>query len=136
MGGKRSRDKGARFERFLENALKVCFPDARRMGPSQARDPKYCDVEGTPFRIEAKHWALFTYKHIHEALEQAESNGRDVGDTRVPLAITKRDREEPLVHLTLRRFLQLVEKHFWRPMDPEDVVLIDYNLVDETGEDE
>lgn len=124
MSGKKSRDKGARFELFLEKALKVCFPDARRMGGSQARDPKYADVEGTPFRIEAKHWAKLTYKNLRDALEQAESNGQEFGDDRIPIAITKIDGTKPIVSMTLRRFLQMIETKFYSPPELADVIPI------------
>jgi len=124
MSGKKSNDKGARFELFLEKAFKVCFPDARRMGGSQSRDPKYADVEGTPFRIEAKHWARLTYKTVLDALEQAAENGARYSDYRIPIAITKRDYTDPVVHIHLRNFLQLIEKHFWKEPELADVVPI------------
>jgi len=124
MSGKKSRDKGARFELFLEKAFKVCFPDARRMGGSQARDPKYADVEGTPFRIEAKHWARLTYKNVLDALTQAEENAEEHGDDRVPVAITKIDREDPVVHVRLRHWLRMIEKHWWREPELADVIPI------------
>lgn len=125
MSGKKSRTKGARFELFLEKAFKACFPDARRMGGSQSRDPKYCDVEGTPFRVEAKRWAKLTYKNILDALEQAEENGKRYDDDRIPIAITRIDyAKEEIVHITLRNFLALIEKHFWREPELADVIPI------------
>ena len=130
MSGKRSRDKGARFELFLEKAFTAVFPDAHRMGGSQARDPKYADVEGTPFRVEGKHWKTLTYKNVTDALEQAQENGERFEDDRIPIAITKVDRARfPIVHITLRNFLRLVEKHFYAPPDLADVIPI-------RGEDE
>lgn len=135
MAGKRSRDKGGRFELFLEHALKVCFPDARKMGGSQARDPKFCDVEGTPFRIEAKHWARLTYKNVLDALDQAAENAIRFRDERIPIAITKVDRTEPVVHMTLRHFLQLVEKHFWREPELADVIPIRESFEEQSDED-
>lgn len=124
MSGKKSRDKGARFELFLEKIFKICFPDARRMGGSQSRDPKYADVEGTPFRIEAKHWKKLTYKNVIDALEQAAENGEQYDDDRVPIAITKLDYVDPIVHLTLKNFVRLIEKHFWREPELADVIPI------------
>lgn len=125
MSGSKSRNKGARFELFLEKAFRACFPDARRMGGSQARDPKYADVEGTPFRIEAKHWAKLTYKNLTDALEQARENGERYDDDRIPIAITRVDyAKDELVHMTLRHFLALVERHFWREPELADVIPI------------
>lgn len=122
MSGKRSRDKGARFERFLVGVLKVVFPDVHR--GQQSHNPRHCDVEGTPFRIEAKHWARLTYQNILDALEQAEENGQRFDDDRVPVAISKRDGEDPVVHTHLRYFLQMIEKHFYAPPELADVIPI------------
>jgi len=125
MSGKKSRDKGARFELFLEKAFRACFPDSRRMGGTQSRDPKYADVEGTPFRIEAKHWAKLSYKNIQDALKQATENAKEYGDDRVPIAITRVDyARDEIVHMTLRNFLRLVELHFWREPELADVIPI------------
>ena len=81
MSGKKSRDKGARFERFLVGVLKACFPDTHR--GQQSHNPRHCDVEGTPFRIEAKHWASLTYKRLLAAIEQARENGERFEDDRI-----------------------------------------------------
>ena len=122
MSGKKSRDKGARFERFLVHALSVCFPDVHR--GQQAHNPRHADIEGTPFRIEAKHWAKLTYGHLLKAMKQAEDNGAEFGDDRIPIAITKVDGELPIVHIALSRFVQMIEKHFWSPPDLADIIPI------------
>jgi hypothetical protein len=122
MSGSRSRDKGARFERLLVSAFKACFPDTYR--GQQTHNPRHADVEGTPFRIEAKHYAKPTYKTMLDALAQAEENGERFNDPRIPIAVTKQDGKLPMVHLTLRRFIQLVEKHFFVPPDLADVIPI------------
>lgn len=125
MSGKRSRDKGARFELFLEKAFRASFPEARRMGGSQSRDPKYADVEGTPFRIEAKHWAKLTYKNITDALKQATENAEKYEDGRIPIAITQVDyARDQIVHITLRNFIAMIERHFWREPELADVIPI------------
>ena len=122
MGGKKSRDKGARFERFLVAAFKACFPDAHR--GQQAHNPRHADVEGTPFRLEAKHYAKLTYKIALDALAQAEENGERFEDERIPIAVVKEDGKNPMVLLTLRRFIQMVEKHFYSPPELADVIPI------------
>jgi len=125
MSGKKSRDKGSRFELFLEKAFRASFPDARRMGGTQSRDPKYADIEGTPFRIEAKHWAKLTYKNITDALAQAKENSERYEDNRIPIAITRVDyAKDELVHMTLRHFLALIERHFWREPEFAEVIPI------------
>lgn len=95
------------------------------MGGTQSRDPKYCDVEGTPFRIEAKRWAKLTYKNILDALEQATEDGEKFGDDRIPIAITRTDHaKDEIVHITLRNFIALIERHFWREPELADVIPI------------
>ena len=122
MGGKHSRNKGARFERLVVNILKVCFPDAHR--GQQSHNPRHADVEGTPFRMELKHWVRMTYKNMTEAIEQAEENGKRFEDERIPMAITKVDGQDAYVSFRLSRFVQLVEKHFYRPPEDADVIPI------------
>jgi len=122
MSGKKSRDKGARFERFLVSALQVCFPDTCR--GQQAHNPRHCDVEGTPFRIEAKSWARLTYNNLLAAIDQAEENGARFNDERIPVAITKLDNSPPIVHMTLRRFIQMIETKFYSPPELADVIPI------------
>lgn len=122
MSGSKSRDKGARFERLIVTLLKACFPDAHR--GQQAHNPRHADVEGTPFRIEAKHYAKLTYKIALDALAQAEENGERFADERIPVAVVKEDGKNPMVLLSLRRFIQMVEKHFYSPPELADVIPI------------
>lgn len=122
MGGKRSRRKGHAFERFVAIVLRVCFPDARR--GLQYRDPEACDIEGTPFRIECKNHATLSYNDIHAALEQATENGKAHNDKRPPIAVTKTNRKKPLVHMTLETLVTLVERFFYSPPDPAEIIPI------------
>lgn len=117
---RKSRLKGHNFERLVVKLLKASFPDARR--GNQAHNPREADIEGVPFRAECKAWASMTYKNMVDAVRQAESNGEQYGDDRIPISITKLDRHPPIVSMTLHRFIQMVEKHFWR--EPDNVVPI------------
>ena len=122
MSGSKSRDKGARFERLLVSLFRACFPDVHR--GQQAHNPRHADIEGTPFRIEAKHYAKLTYRIAMDALNQAEENGARFEDDRIPIAIAKEDGKDPMVLMTLRRFIQMVEKHFYAPPELADVIPI------------
>jgi hypothetical protein len=52
--GKKSRDKGASYEREIANLFKTVYPDAKR-GIGQARSASEVpDVDGTPFWVECK----------------------------------------------------------------------------------
>lgn len=122
MSGTKSRDKGARFERLLVKLLSACFPDVHR--GQQAHNPRHADVEGTPFRIEAKHYAKMTWRIALDALAQAKENGERFEDDRIPIAVAKEDGKAPLVIMTLRGFIQLVEKHFYAEPEIADVIPI------------
>lgn len=122
MGGKKSRTKGHNFERFCATVLRVCFPDARR--GLQYRDPQSCDIEGTPFRIECKNKQTMSYNDVHAAIEQAAQDGEAFDDKRPPIAITKVNRKKPLVHMRLETLVTLIERFFYAPPEPADIIPI------------
>lgn len=123
MTGKKSRQKGKRGELLIASVLRRCFPDARR--GRQFDSARECDVEGTPFRIEVKTRAYISYTHLKEWLEQNMKEGLDWKDDRIPLLITKRDRENHIVHLFLTDFVGLVEKFFYRFTAEEQAKVIE-----------
>jgi hypothetical protein len=59
-----------------------------------------------------------------DALAQAEENGARFEDDRIPIAVAKEDNKQPVVIMSLRRFVQLVEKHFYVAPDLADVIPI------------
>ena len=120
MGGKMSRTKGHTFERWVANAFKTVFPDARR--GLQYRDPRECDVEGTPLRVECKRLKLVHSRDIVGALMQAKGDGERHEDDRLCIAVTKADRRETLVHMTFDTFLSMVERHWYAPTDDPDII--------------
>lgn len=120
MGGKSSRTKGHNFERWVARAFQVVYPEARR--GLQYRDPRECDVEGTPFRIECKRLAKVAMADINAAIFQVVRDGEAHDDDRIPVVIVKADRREPGVYLTLDGFLSLIERHFWQPTEDRDII--------------
>jgi hypothetical protein len=75
--GKLSRQKGAGWERELAIILRKLWPSAKR-GLGQARSGgEVCDVDGTPFWVEAK---VGTKTNLKAAVKQAEAatDGRPV----------------------------------------------------------
>lgn len=100
--GKRSRDKGAGFERAVADVLRIVWPDAKR-GLQQSRCAKEApDVTGTPYWVECKVGAK---PNILGAFDQA----KEATDGRPVLVVTKVDRHEPLVTLALVDFIKLCE---------------------------
>lgn len=76
--GKSSRDKGKRGEYRWRDWLRAFWPAAAR--GAQFSGPKYCDVEGTPYWIEAKEGKRV---RLRDAMKQAE---RDT-DGRPPIVL-------------------------------------------------
>ena len=80
--GKRSRTKGAAWERALANILKAIWPDAKR-GIGQSRwGGEVPDVDGTVFWIEAK---VGQQPNMRGAMRQAE----EASDGRPCIAVVK-----------------------------------------------
>lgn len=111
MTGKMSRNKGATFERYLASVLKLVWPDARR--GRQYDSARECDVEGTPLRIEAKHYS--TWPDVYGALKQAQDDNGKHGDNRPCVAITKKNRTQPTVTMFLCDFVKFMEESLYRP---------------------
>ena len=122
MGGKKSRQKGKRGELLLASLLRRCFPDARR--GRQFDSARECDIEGTPFRIEAKTRAYISYTLLMDWLKENAASGVEHDDDRIPLLVTKRDRENHIVHMWLTDFVGLVEKFFYRFTEEEKAKVI------------
>jgi hypothetical protein len=76
--GKSSREKGKRGERRAVKFYERTYPDAHR-STDQARDARHCDVEGTPFWVEAKEGKR---PSIWAALRQAIEDRKTAGNHR------------------------------------------------------
>lgn len=80
--GKRSRGKGANWERALANILKAIWPEAKR-GIGQSRwGGEVPDVDGSPYWIEAK---VGIQPNMRGAMRQAE----EASDGRPCIAVVK-----------------------------------------------
>lgn len=102
--GKRSRDKGANFERWVAKELKHIFSDAKRGIQYRDGGKEASDVSGAgPFHIECKHGKK---PNPGAALEQAEN---DSGEGKLIAAIVKDDRKSPFVVMLWSDWLELVE---------------------------
>src|SRR5690606_15391046 len=97
--GRRSRNKGATFEREIAHALQTLWPGAKR-GIGQARlGSEVADVEGTPFWAECKHRKRVSISAAYRQAVEA-TDGRPV------LVVTREDRQPILVTMTLADWLQ------------------------------
>ena len=101
--GKANRDKGAAFERFIAGMLRDVYPDARR-GYQRRSGSDEPDIQGTPWWVECK--VSKGTPQVYRAYWQAEKDT----DGRAVLVISKQNRTEPLVSMTLGDFLDLLSR--------------------------
>ena len=101
--GRRSRMKGADFERGMAKVMRSVWPEARR-GIGQARcASEVPDVDGTPFWVETKHRKRVS---ILAAFEQAA----EATDGRPVVAVTRENNRPILVTMALADWLELVDR--------------------------
>jgi hypothetical protein len=106
--GRSCRRKGARWERELVKLFQTCMPDAEiRRGLQYRSGQEVPDVDCPIFWIEAKRGRK---PNIRNALQQAVTAAPD---GRIPLAVIRDDRSEPITALLLDDFLELIEE-WWR----------------------
>ena len=108
--GKRSRDKGARFEREVASALKAVF------GPRPIRSSGQCfsgdtraDVDCPKLWVECK---VGRRPNIKAALEQAEEASASAGSDKTCVAVCKWDREKPTATMRLDDFIEILKRAF------------------------
>lgn len=109
--GRRSRTKGATFEREISRALSEIMPDEKINRGIQSRfgGREYADVVCPFFHIECKRGKK---TNIKAALRQAID---DMGDQpQMPVAITRDDREPGMVTMLLDDWLELVREWYER----------------------
>lgn len=94
MGGTTSRRKGHNFEREVAIMLRPYFPNAKRQ--LEYQEGLGYDIQGVDnLSIQCKKGSSFK---IEKALKQA------VVDKKIPMAITKRDREDIVVSMYWKDF--------------------------------
>lgn len=94
MGGTTSRRKGHNFEREVAIMLRPYYPDAKRQ--LEYQEGLGYDLQGTgDLSIQCKKGSSFK---IEKALEQA------VVKDKIPVAITRRDREDIVVSMYWKDF--------------------------------
>jgi hypothetical protein len=103
--GRAQREKGKTWEREVAAAFRELFGQQVRRGWQAREGHDAADVEGTPFRIEAKHHQVV---NITAAVRQALVDREKAGDARWVLAVTKSDRAVPLATMPMTDFMQLV----------------------------
>jgi len=100
QNGKYARRKGHQFERDMANELKCVFPEARRHLENHKEDAaKGIDLMNCePFGIQLKCYK--DYVPINRINEVTEG---------IPVLITKGDRLEPMVVMSLKNWMKLLK---------------------------
>lgn len=107
MSGRSSRRKGHGWEREVARQLRAIFGDGvRRTIQSRAGTAEGSDVQGTPFRIEAKFHRR--QPSIPAALQQAAGAPGDSP----PLAVTKCNHMPAIASMYWEDFLALLRKAY------------------------
>ena len=109
MSGRSSRIKGAAWERTVVGKLRYCMPDADvKRGLQYRTGEEAPDVDMPVFWPELKaHKRVNIKAALRQAIDTAPKG-------RIPVAITKDDRQSPLVTLLLEDFLDLVREWWMR----------------------
>ena len=101
-----SKEKGARFERWLANYFKEYGYDTRRTAQYCGNTGDASDVVGLPgIHIEAKHQETM---QLYKWMEQAERDAK--GNKRVPVVFHKKNNAEVLVTMRLDDWMVLYGK--------------------------
>ena len=104
--GASERRKGHDYEREIARRLRGLFPDAKRGWQTRGGSEEECDIEGIPFRLEAKHHKSFP--SVKAALRQA---ARKEGDGPC-VAVVKQTYGVQVVAMYLDDWLELVTKAY------------------------
>ena len=112
MSGRKSRTKGAAWEREVARRFREAMPgcDAKR-GWQQRSGAEMADVELPFFWPECK---VGKKPPIRAAMQQAYSDAE--GSGRMPIVIIKEDRKRPFVVVDFDDFLNLVSQ-WWPALD-------------------
>lgn len=100
--GRSQRVKGHSFERKIAQLMRRWFPDAKRGYQTRGGGKEQADVINTPYHIECK---VGKKPNIKAAYLQA----REDTQGEPPIAITKWDREEPLVTMSLTDWFSMLD---------------------------
>jgi len=102
--GKRSREKGKKWEQKVACVLRPIFGGLVKRGIQSRDGGEVTDVEGTPFWVECKHAASTSKANPFAALEQGET----ATDGRPVVVFCKLDNRPPLMAVRMDLGLDLL----------------------------
>lgn len=130
--GKMQRTKGATFERWLVRQFNqhLVGPRWKRGLQSRGGGKEVPDLDGPCFHIEAKHHIR---PNIIAALEQARDDSK--GSTKMPAAVTKGNRMEPICSMYLTDWLDLAAAYLQREVNNGNLLQADEGVSSSRGEE-
>jgi len=106
--GKSQRIKGRAFEQKIARVLQTVWPKAKRGLQSQgAYVASIPDIVGTEYHIECSKGGESIWAKWKQA--QHDSSSAPIGEQLDPIVIKQRDRELPVVLLSLKSFIKLLD---------------------------
>jgi hypothetical protein len=118
-----SRNKGKSFERAVAKAFRAVFPETKRTLTQQRDSGEAPDIDAPGFWVEAKHYRRANiqkaYEQACEELARFKVKNNWAAPTQIPIAVTKDNRRDPLVTLSLEDFLVLLSRLQDQERSPE-----------------
>ena len=108
MGGKMSRDKGARFERQVASLFKEYGYDASRTAQHCGKTGQAADVKGVPLlHVECKHCEkMHLYDWMHQAVRDCSQENK--GNTAI--VVHKQNNQPVLVTMLFEDWIELYKE--------------------------
>lgn len=116
------RNKGANFERSIARILRLIYPNAKRGSQTfHHMDVKIKDedIVNVPYHLEL---SCGNGESIWSKMRQAKRDLKYTGSDKVPIVVKKRDREQPVVMMSLRDFLLKFDKEILADDDLKQAV--------------
>lgn len=116
MGKINSKQKGARFERYLATRLKEYGFEARRTAQYCGNTGDASDVVGLPYiHIEAKHQEKM---YLYDWMDQAKRDSATTGN--IPAVFHKKNNADVLVTLRLEDFMKIYCEFYSGMLEGDD----------------
>lgn len=112
--GRNNRAKGAAFERDVAEALRELYPTAKRSIGQARTGAEVPDVQGTPYWVETGFGETVTGrgKLAQAVRDWLAADG--MAAFSMPVAVTRKHREDPIVTMRFSDWLSLVRRSLGR----------------------
>jgi hypothetical protein len=108
--GKRSREKGVKYEQWVARQLAVVYPTAKRGIGQARRADEVPDVEGTPWWVETKHNRCAKIQTAYKQAVTARAKSPSVYRRAPILVVTRDDGSEDLATLPFAELVKMMRE--------------------------